>query len=434
MAHLLLFDLPGGNDFGVVDDAVALGHRLTLLTADAGHYQRLGDPAWHRIQRVIEVRPWTPTRLRDAAAAIHHEDPFEALLCLIDIRIVDASVLAQDLGLPFLSPAAARLLRDKAAVRSALRAHGIPQPPFAEVGGAAGLRAAVADLGLPLIVKPADGYGSQDVTLLRSAGEVDRTCAALEAAGDGATDYGFGVRASRRLLVKRYVEGAMVGCDLFVRGTRRVFLGVNAKERFAPPSFAFRGSCFPSRRHDVAMLERHANRLLDAVGFDFGACHIEMILGPEGPVLVEINPRLVSAQIPFQMGYAFGRSIYAELIGLHRGEPLDDLAALRPQAFSTIRWLVADTEGILEGIDLPADETPAVQRVVLLRRPGDAVRPPRHNGDRIGYVIATAAREDDADAAAEAYLAATRIRVGTPAPIVAAGAGAPPIPSRMQLS
>ncbi len=433
MAHLLLFDLPGGNDFAVVDDAVALGHRLTLFTADAGHYRRLGDPAWQRIHRVVEVRPWTPERLRDAAAAIDLEDPFAGLICLIDIRIVDASMLAHRLGLPFLSPAAARLLRDKAAVRAALQAHGIAQPPFAEIGGAAQLRAAVTDLGLPLIVKPADGYGSQDVTLLRTSDDVDRLCVAL-AADDGATDYGFGVRASRRLLVERYIEGALVGCDCFVRGPHRVFLGVNAKERFAPPSFAFRGSCFPSRRHDVAMLEHHANRLLDAVGFDFGACHIEMILGPDGPVLVEINPRLVSAQIPFQMGYAFGRSIYAELIDLHRGQPLDGLAALRPQAFSTIRWLVADAEGILEAIDLPAHDAPAVQRVVLLRRPGDAVRPPRHNGDRLGYVIATGSRQDDADAAAEAYLAATRVRVRTPAPIVAAGAGVPPIPSRMQLS
>ncbi len=411
MAHLLLFDLPGGNDFGIVDDACALGHRLTLLTADAGHYRRLGDPAWQRIQRVVEVRPWTPECLRDAAAAIHHADRFEALICLIDIRVVDASVLAQDLGLPFLSPAAARLLRDKAAVRAALRTHGIPQPPFAEIGGGAELRTAVAELGLPLIVKPADGYGSQDVTLLRMPDDVDRLCAALDARSDAATDYGFGVRARGRLLVERYVTGAMVGCDLFVQGSRRIFLGVNAKERFAPPSFAFRGSCFPSQRHDVAVLERYAGRLLDAVGFDFGACHIEMILGPDGPVLVEINPRLVSAQIPYQMGYAFGRSIYAELIRLHQGEPLDDLAALSPQAFSTIRWMVADAEGILEGIDLPTHDAPAVQRVVLLRSPGDAVRPPRHNADRIGYVVATAPREGDADAAAEAYLAATRIRI-----------------------
>ncbi len=417
MAHLLLFDLPGGNDFGIVDDACALGHRLTLFTADAGHYRRLGDPAWHRIHRVVEVQPWTAGRLHDAAAAIHRADPFEALICLIDIRIVDASVLAQALGLPFLSPAAARLLRDKAAVRAALQAQGIPQPPFTGIGDAADLRAAVADLGLPLIVKPADGYGSQDVTLLRTPDDVDRLCAALDAQGDAATEYGFGVRSSRRLLVERHVEGDMVGCDLFVRGAHRIFLGVNAKQRFAPPSFAFRGSCFPSRRHDIVPLARYANRLLDAVGFDFGACHIEMILGPDGPVLVEINPRLVSAQIPFQMGYAFGRSIYAELIGLHRGAPLNDLAALRPQAFSTIRWLVADAEGILEGIDLPTHDAPAVQRVVLLRGPGDGVRPPRHNGDRIGYVIATGSREHDADAAAESYVAATRIRIGTAGPL-----------------
>lgn len=46
------------------------------------------------------------------------------------------------------------------------------------------------------------------------------------------------------------------------------------------------------------------------MGFDFGAAHIEMIIADGEPWLVEVNPRPVSAQIPFQMGYATPSAVH----------------------------------------------------------------------------------------------------------------------------
>src|ERR1019366_10092226 len=256
-------------------------------------------------------------------------------------------------------------------------------------------------LGYPALVKPSDGYGSQNVCLLRT--ESDLT-AALANMPRAPADYGLGVHASNRFSVEQYVQGAMIGCDVFSNIDDRVLLGINDKLMFPPPSFAMCGSCFPSDRHDTAAIRDYAFRVLDAIGFDFGASHIEMIVASDGPCLVEVNPRLVSAQIPFQMGYALERSIYADLINLHLGLPLTELHALQPSWFSAIRWIVADRPGVLHSVEIPEPLDPAVRRVVLFKEPGDAVHPPVNNGDRIGYVIAVGNSEAGAEEIANRFV------------------------------
>jgi predicted ATP-grasp superfamily ATP-dependent carboligase len=72
---------------------------------------------------------------------------------------------------------------------------------------------------------------------------------------------------------------------------------VNEKQFFPPPYFAIRGGCFTTNCGEYAEIEAYAYRLLDAIGFDHGAAHIELMLTTNGPAPIEINPRLVGARI-----------------------------------------------------------------------------------------------------------------------------------------
>ena len=409
MAHLLLLELPGGNDVAVLEDATRAGHDVTFVTGDLAAYRAQGDAVNAGLalaRRIEEVRPFSDAALAHRAHAIHAETPLDAILCLLDIRMIAASQLAHSLGLRFLNPATARMTRDKAEVRAALARHGVRQPAFACAQSAEEVRRAVAEIGFPVVIKPADGYGSQDVRVLFAPDDLADLLAAHDARHP--TDYGLGVRANGRMVVERYVQGAMIGCDVFSAGGQRAVLGINDKLMFPPPSFAIRGSCFPSVRHDTAAIGAYAAQVLDAIGFDVGAAHIEMIVAADGPYLVEVNPRLVSAQIPWQMGYALGRSVYLDLIDLHLGA---SPAALRgaPCCFSAIRWFAAERAGVLASVDLPPVPGPAVRRVVLFKAPGERVVPPRENGDRIGYVIAVGETQAAAEGHAEDYIAHTTI-------------------------
>jgi biotin carboxylase len=407
VAHLLLLEAPGGNDFTVLEDAVGMGHQVTFFTGDLAQYQSQGDAARACLalaRQVVEVRPFDYASLERHALSIHAQLRFDAILCVLDIRIIEASLLAEKLGLRFLNTATARMARDKHSVRETLATHGVRQPAFAVAETADDLCRAVADIGFPLLVKPSDGYGSQNVSALFSTHDLHALLDSLESLVLHPTDYGLGARANNRFSVEKYMRGRMIGCDVFTGQHERIFLGVNDKLMFPPPSFAMRGSCFPADHCDSTIIRDYAFEVLDAINFDFGAAHIEMIVAEDGPYLVEINPRLVSAQIPYQMGYALERSIYIDLINLHLGEPLTDLREVKSRWFSVIRWIVADRAGPLHSVELPEHVDPSIRRVVLFKEFGDAVRAPLHNGDRIGYVIAVGSTQAAAEQVADQYV------------------------------
>ena len=336
MAHLLIIELPGGNDTDLVAAALAGGHRFTFLSARLDHYR--SQPAvWAALgaaQACVEVPGFEPAAVDRQVLALHARQRIDAVLCLIDIRLVEAARIAALLGVRHLNIASAVLLRDKVSVRRRLAERGIVQPEFELAESNAQLKAAVQRLGLPVLIKPADGYGSQNIVVLRHSQDLDPLLTPLEDLLPSRADYGLGVMANDRLLVERYLSGTFIGVDTLTEGGRHRVLGVHEKLMFAPPSFAMRGSTFlPNAGSTPAepALQRYVCGLLDAVGFDWGAAHIEIMLTADGPRLVEINPRLVGAKISRLVSHAFGRSLHAELIDLHLGLPVA-AAALEPSS------------------------------------------------------------------------------------------------------
>lgn len=412
MAHLLLIETPGGNDFDLFEEALALGHDISFFTADRSFYESRGYFAQYlaRAKRVIEINPFDYMHLEKAAHEIHAEDPFHALLCLIDIRMIEAARLAAHLNLCFLNPLSATRLRDKFSVRQRLTQRGIRQPAYALAATGADIKNAVGKVGLPALVKPVDGYGSQNIMPLLSEDDLLPFFDSPNGYLPEKADYGLGVHANGRWLVETFISGQLIACDTFSQGGRHVMLGVNEKLMYPSPSSAIRGSCFPSDRFDTAGIQRYAFSVLDALDFDYGAAHIEMILGTEGPYLVEVNPRLVGAKLPRLLNAAFNRSIHRDLIDLHLGKPvLDSLTNLKA-CFAVSRWVVASEAGLLRRIELPAD-TGLVRYSEMLKNPGDIVSPPYENADRIGYVITSSLQRETAERAAEQFVATTELLI-----------------------
>jgi biotin carboxylase len=267
------------------------------------------------------------------------------------------------------------------------------------------------------------------------------------------TDYGLGVRAQDRLLIERYMTGTLIGCDTLSAAGRHRLLGVNRKCFFAAPSFAVRGGCYvaspataatplptdragsraatisnaawpldaeqvldPRRHGELAQLVFAA---LDAVGFDWGATHTELMLTDDGPRLVEINARLVGAKLPRLIDRARGGSVLDELIDTLLAARLNatpppmptDLPLSAAPRIAAIRWLAADHFGTLAAVVLPEGAVANDCEVLLLKQPGEPVRPPMENADRIGCVITHGATPHEAQARAAAYVDAVQLRV-----------------------
>jgi biotin carboxylase len=240
---------------------------------------------------------------------------------------------------------------------------------------------------LPVLVKPTDGYGSQNIAIFQTAADLNPFIDPFDYYLPCRTDYGFGVRANDRLLVERYITGQMIGCDTLTMNGQHLMLGINEKLMFPAPSTAIKGSCYPSERFDLALIQVYVFSILDALQFNDGATHTEILLTDEGPYLVEVNPRLVGAKIPRLLNIALGRSIHTDLINLHLGIPPVAADYRLDQGYAVSRWIIAEQSGLLQEVILPEISNPDIRYVEIFKKPGDQVCYPYQNADRIGYVM-----------------------------------------------
>ncbi len=413
MAHLLLIEAPGGNDFDLFETALSQGHEVSFFTADISYYQANGlyDRYLGFAKRIVEIKPFDYQQLELQALEIHEHDAFDAVLCLIDIRIIAAAKLAQCLKLRFVNPETATMMRDKYTVRAILASKGIPQPEFVLATDNQQLRAAVEQLGFPVVVKPSDGYGSQNIALFLDENDLNPLIDPLDYYLPCKTDYGFGVSANDRLLVERYIEGQLIGCDTFTQNGRHQMLGINEKLMFAPPSCAIKGSCFPSDKYELAPIRDYVFSILDALGFNEGATHTEIILTENECFLVEVNPRLVGANIPRLLNLALDRCVHNDLINLHLGKPLPELLGISPVGFAVSRWMTTESSGQLDAVILPVVTEDGIKQMELMKKPGDRVGYPYQNADRIGYVMTLAKTRQQAEQLANTFISEVIVKV-----------------------
>ena len=412
MAHLLVIELPGGNDGDILSAAIIRGDRFSFIAANLTHYkcQSALNELLSDAERLIEIDLDDHLVVDETLISIHQNDPFDAILCLLDLRLRDAARISSLFGLPHISFDVACLLRDKFSVREKLADNLIKQPDFRLALSNDDLKMAVQEIGLPVLIKPSDGFGSQNIAILRNENDLEPWLSPLEDMLPSRVDYGLGIKANDRLLVERYMEGQLIGCDFISANGQHRMLGLNEKLMFAPPSFAIKGGCFTPYDETMDAIRAYAAHCLDAVGFNYGASHIEIMLTHEGPRLVEINGRLVGARIARLMNYALGYSVHETLVDLHVSGILPTEPDT-PRRVAVSRWLVSPQEGVLDHIQLPQMKHDAIQEVAMFKKSGDLIGPAYENAQRLGYVMVASKSQEEADAIADAYIEACSITI-----------------------
>jgi biotin carboxylase len=413
MPHLLIIDLPGGNDTDIVDAAIRMGCEFSFLTSDLGHYQRQ-DTVFKKLSQAftcLEIKNFNYAKVQAAVVKLNLIRPIDAIISLLDTRLIEAAKLAAKLELPYVHPEAATLLRDKSLVRLRLSQKGISQPAYLKAETTSQLIDAVKQLGLPVLIKPVDGYGSQNIVVLQEQADLDPWINPLEDMLPIGADYGLGVHGRDKLVVERFLTGRLMGCDTFTFEGKHQLLGVHEKKMFAPPSFAIQGGTFRSRCAEHEVIENYVFSVLDAVGFNCGASHVEIMMTKEGPQLIEINPRLVGAKIARLSSHGLGYSVHEALIRLHLGDadfPLPNNS--RPEV-AVSRWIVAPSTGLMRDLCLPDQSDLRIKEIDILAKAGDIVNLPFENADRLGVVMAAGYASDDIENFLDQFVTQIHIQV-----------------------
>jgi biotin carboxylase len=310
---------------------------------------------------------------------------------------------ATRLGLPGADPGAVECCRDKRRQRVALAGSGVAVPAHTPAATPEEAAEAALAIGFPVVVKPADGTGSRGVRLCCDSAEVRHHTAGLLAKRHDER----GQPTIPAVLVEEYIPAPEVSVETF--GT--TVIGVTAKHLGHLPSFVECGHDFPGDMNGDDRFGAVAVAALEALGLGFGPAHTELRMGPRGPVVIEVNPRLAGGRIPTLVRLATGLDLVGAtvdaVIGANRPLPRAG------PGHASIRFLVPPQAGRVRRTDgvAAAAAVPGVVDVAIAVRPGQRVGGTGSFLDRVGHVIAAAPTAPAARTAAEAALSLLELDV-----------------------
>ncbi|MEA5361260.1 ATP-grasp domain-containing protein [Amycolatopsis sp., V23-08] len=361
-----------------------LGYEPVLAAADPSRYPYAAEDG----VRVVQVDTTDPC----AVLAADIGEP-AGVTTSSEYFIPVAARIAAKLGLPGPDPDAVTDCRNKAHQRAILAAMA---PKCTVVTSVAAAVAAATEF--PVVLKPAEGSGS--VGVLRC--ETPESVASQAAALLSVTHNERGLPVPAQVLVEPYASGPEYSVELF----GDVVVAVVRKRLGPAPFFVEVGHDAPASLppSDETALADTARAAVSALGLGFGAAHVEIRLTPDGPRLMEVNPRLAGGMIPELVRAATGVDLVAAQVAAVLGVEPD----LRPdrRACASLRFLTASSASVLAAGDTvaAAAAVPGVVQARLYRPDGTSVRPARDYRDRAGHVLAVADRPRAGRAAAVAGL------------------------------
>jgi len=110
--------------------------------------------------------------------------PIHRVLGILEALQVQLGELRRALGVPGTGPDTAELFRDKARMKDELRRHGLPCARHRLLRSWSDAEAMIAELGLPVVLKPPAGMGCKATWRVRSVDELRGALAAIHASPD----------------------------------------------------------------------------------------------------------------------------------------------------------------------------------------------------------------------------------------------------------
>jgi biotin carboxylase len=321
-----------------------------------------------------------------------------------DRAVPVVAAVAAARGLPGIGVETAHLMTHKVAMRARLADAGVPQPRFAALRSLSERRRAAEEVGFPAVLKPADSGGQRGVFRVESIDDIDAHLhEALAASPSG------------EAILEEYIEGMEMNGIVLARNGQSIPLTLSDRRR--PPGVGFGVGwmhVYPATIYGAQLeeSERVASYTAHALGLRTGIAFPQLIATTDGRVLVvECAARIPGGQMADLVRWATGVDLVEVQLRMALGEALsDDLVRPRFQQPLAIRFLTAEPGPLPTGRVKRVGQLdkvlafPGVVQADVYLQVGETIRPVQVDGDRRGYVIATAETNleaiDRADAAA----------------------------------
>ncbi|EOD69898.1 ATP-grasp domain-containing protein [Amycolatopsis vancoresmycina] len=365
MSTVVLIREARGHWVGEVAAAVhAAGHRAVLLAPPVDAAERVSLATL--VDEVVAVDDVYDAEAVAAAIRSAYGTP-AAVLTGSDGAIASTARVAELLGVARCPASVFARCANKFAVREVLGG-----PAFALISSAAEAAEVAARVGLPAIVKPVNGAGSN---LVRTVSTVDELAAAYEllaARLPESADLRYRrplgtLDPAKTFLVEGFLDGPEYAVDVLIRDGVAEPVEILDKPLIDERKFELVLSCPPAGLSDerAALVTAAASSAVLALGLDNTVAHVEVIDDKQrGPTIVEVNAgRPAGSIMPLLAKLRTGIDVFAELTALALGAPPPAREPAKLPIPLAMLILYAAGSGTLTGIG-GLDEVAALPEVI----------------------------------------------------------------------
>ena len=383
----------GKEQVAAITAAKSKGIRTVVLDMNPNADGRAIADAFHLVS----------TRDRDAIVKFAREYPthIDGVMTIASDIPHMVSAAAQALGVRHIPVAVAELCVHKLHMKERLRDAGVNVPPFARIETIEDLKAFVAQVGYPVVIKPVDSSGARGVQRLTPGMD-------LVAAFDYARGFSFG----GGVIAEKFISGLQISTEGLMLND--VFYCTGFADRNyarlddAVPFMVEDGGDIPTILNDAdrRLVEAAFENATRALGIDWGPAKGDMIFGDDGkPYVIEIAARLSGGNFCYdKVPWSTGVDIVDILVDMAVGNPVDPVRFQPTRSLATSQRYFYPTPGTIHdirGVSQAQDAT-HIRKVDIWAKPGDRVAAAENHPSRVGYVISCAPTRDEAVAAAEA--------------------------------
>jgi biotin carboxylase len=241
----------------------------------------------------------------------------------LHLMALTAAEIAEQLVLPGPGSDRLRTTLNKARVRAITTGAGLRNPRVCTICADDDPPDELADLSFPVVVKPVDGYGKFGTIVAGSRAQLDEHVSRFGRLREQWQREGGAPSAiSPTLLVEEFIRGVLFSVECYAGSEgAKALVAVRRKTSVENPVLEL-GSTIPGTdsAEDAVRLHAYAEAVLDALELSNGVFHVEMILSEDGPVLVEVNPRISGGAIPDLVRMATGINLWDILIDVAIGQ------------------------------------------------------------------------------------------------------------------
>lgn len=275
---------------------------------------------------------------------------FDFIVAGSESGVSAAEWLAARRGLPASDPAFIHHRRDKDAMVARIREAGLRASRSHLVADDQELDIAVADVGLPAVVKPSSSAGSDLVRVTRTLEETRSATAEILRSTSIMKNH------NRGAVVQEYLDGPQFHVNTVIvdgeHWVTEVYSNLFRDVDGAPQLYA--GRTHDLRYPHIMEIVSYTLSCMDALGVRHGATHSEVRVTRSGPTLVEFNGRLMGPAQPtdyFVGAQGFSQAtVLADALSGRTAEAHASMSGSRQTL--GFYMLSAESSGVLEMIDV----------------------------------------------------------------------------------